>query len=702
MQLVPIRVLMVEDEEDDAELLLRVLRKGGFEPVLCRVETAESFIAELSQQTWDIIIADYVLPQFSGLAALRIIKQRRLDIPFIIVSGTIGEELAVTAMRAGAQDYVMKNNLIRLVPAIKRELQEAQMRHEKYKSTRMLKFERKRAQVTLNAIGDGIITTNVEGKVDYLNPAAAQLTGWQQGEAEGRYLSEVLILLDEKTRFSIPDPAAVCLADSKEECLVMRGTLMKKTGTAESSVEVRVSPLRDEEGKHLGCVFALHDVSDLLRLARRMIYQATHDALTGLINRREFEACLAQAMSSARLTGRHHAMFYIDLDQFKVVNDTCGHSAGDDLLRQLAAQLHTAIGEKNTLARLGGDEFGVLLEDCSQSDAIKIAKELTAIVRNFRYAWEDRVFEVGVSIGLVPITPECGGVGDVLRAADSACYMAKDAGRNRIHVFQANDVELTRRHGEMQWVSKITSAVESNRFMLYRQAIVPLHYLGGVSRHYELLIRLRGGNNDVISPGQFIPAAERYNLMPAIDKWVVEEAFSFLSRFYQNKHPQEIANDSWSVNLSGATLGDEQFLDYIKAQLIEHKIPPSLICFEITETAAVASLSKAISFIRELKNMGCRFALDDFGSGLSSFSYLKNLPVDYLKIDGYFVRDLITDAMSREIVKSIDQIGRTLGLRTIAEFVETPAIFESLKQMGVDYAQGYGIETPQPLSALLS
>lgn len=431
----------------------------------------------------------------------------------------------------------------------------------------------------------------------------------------------------------------------------------------------------------------------------RLSYQASHDALTGLPNRREFELRMERALLSAREQNLAHTLCYLDLDQFKVVNDTCGHVAGDELLRQIAALLQSRLRDRDTLARLGGDEFGVLLQNCSLEQAQPIAELLQTLVKEYRFAWQDKSFTIGVSIGLVPISAESENLSNLLRYADTACYAAKDRGRNRVHVYKAEDAELVKRQGEMQWVTRIARALEENRLRLYAQPILSLNPHTAVDHHYEILLRMLDDDGELVLPMAFIPAAERYNLMTSIDRWVIGAAFSAFHQLFP--HATE-GQSLCTINLSGQSLCDEKFLALIERQFVLNKVPYDAVCFEITETAAITNLTEAIHFIHTLKAKGCKFSLDDFGSGLSSFTYLKNLPVDFLKIDGAFVKDMESDPMDRAMVESINHIGHVMGLKTIAEFVESEAIHAHLKNIGVDYVQGNWLIEPQPLSSLIS
>lgn len=440
----------------------------------------------------------------------------------------------------------------------------------------------------------------------------------------------------------------------------------------------------------LSVLVTCEDISETRLLSEQLEHQAKHDYLTGLINRTEFERRLRRIINSES-AGEEHALCYLDLDQFKVINDTCGHIAGDELIRQISDMLSNIVRKRDTLARLGGDEFAILMEHCTLTQATRVAKDLLKAVESFRFLWEGKRFSLGVSIGVVPIDVGQGSVNDILSVADAACYAAKDAGRNRMHVYQSDDDEFSRRRGEMQWVARINNALEGNCFCLAAQEI---SYIGKDVRHrgkhYELLVRMRGDNGEIIPPGAFLPAAERYNLSVKIDRWVVTTIFRWLT-----DNPAELdALELCSINLSGHTLGDNAFLKMLLHQFQSGSIPPGKICFEITETAAVANLRVAVQFIHELKSIGCLFSLDDFGTGLSSFNYLKNLPVDFLKIDGSFVREVLKDPIDLTMVRSINDLGKVMGKKTIAEFVENTEILAILKELGIDYAQGYAIGMP--------
>ena len=551
--------------------------------------------------------------------------------------------------------------------------------------------EKEQAEVTLRGIGDAVITTNAHGEVSFLNPIAEQLTGWTTREARGRPLGEVYHLVDETTREPIDHPIVTGLIDGRTMATEPNILLINRHHQ-EFAVEDSASPIHNNAGQVVGSVLVFRDVSQARLLAQQLSWQATHDALTGLANRRQFEYLLEQMLETAKAQGKHHAVLYVDLDQFKVVNDTCGHVAGDELLKQLALILQEEIRESDTLARLGGDEFGVLLEGCPPSRAETIANQIRERVRDFRFVWEDKTFKVGTSIGMVAVTAESQSLASVLSAADAACYIAKDKGRNRVWVHQAGDQEIVRHHGEMELVSRITAAFEDDRFCVYKQQIRATNGRGGIDRYYEVLLRMISEDGELLSPMAFIPAAERYGVMPNIDRWVVRRVFEWLSE------PANAGSvDRLSINLSGQSLSDDHFLDFVVDCFRQGRADPAKVCFEITETAAIANWVKALKLVKDLRAMGCEFALDDFGSGMSSFSYLKNLPVDYIKIDGSFVRDMNHDRLDRAMVESIHQIGHVMGVKTIAEYVETDAILEAVEALGVDFAQGDAVHKPEPL-----
>ncbi len=451
------------------------------------------------------------------------------------------------------------------------------------------------------------------------------------------------------------------------------------------------------DGERVQCN-ALMDVTEAHELSNQLSYQATYDDLTGLVNRREFEDRLQEVIELAQERRSENVLCYLDLDQFKVINDTCGHMAGDELLRQLAQELYRCVRRDDTLARLGGDEFAILLENCSLENAERAANNVRQAVQNFRFMWNENMFTIGVSIGLTLISQDGESISEVLRRADAACYAAKEAGRNRLHVFRMDDKELAQRHQEMSWVSRVNAALEDNRLELWHQEIAEISReespQGSTAEdHFEVLLRMRDTDGTLIMPGTFLPAVERYTLAAKIDRWVLKAVFRWLAENPLSRDRIGIC----AVNLSGQTLGDLSFHNEVIALLESSHVRADRICFEITETSAIANLSNATLFMQRLKQHGCTFALDDFGSGLSSFAYLKSLPVDFVKIDGLFVKDILSDPVDRAMVKAIIEMAHAMGKLAIAEFVENDAILQELIDLGVDYVQGYGIGRPAPL-----
>ncbi|KFI22303.1 EAL domain-containing protein [Nitrosococcus oceani] len=553
--------------------------------------------------------------------------------------------------------------------------------------------EKERLQITLHSIGDGVITTNAEGIVEYLNPVAEKLTGWSCDKARGLPLATVFRVIDEQTREPIADPIAQCLKEGGTIEIANHSVVISRNGQ-EYAIQDSAAPISSRTGEVLGVVLVFSDVTEARHMTRQITHQATHDSLTGLVNRREFEHRLERVLATLKAESAEYALCYFDLDRFKVINDTCGHVAGDELLRQVSEVLRGQIRKRDTLARLGGDEFGVLLEHCSLKQAQRVATAIHKAIEDFQFTWEGKSFRIGVSIGLVPITKASMGIAVVLKAADTACYAAKNKGRNRIHVYHETDKELASHRGEVQWMTRIHRALKENYFQVYFQPIIPLA-TEKEEKCYEVFLRLEDGAGGVVLPGAFLPTAERYNLAVKIDRWMIANTFTWLA---QNPEPLRTC----FINLSGHSLRNKTFLAFIIEQLEKTPIPSIQICFEITEAAATANLSCTIRFIKSLKSHGCKFSLDDFGSSLSSFAYLKNLPVDFLKIDGLFVKDILDDPIDLAIVRSINEIGQIMKKQTIAEWVEKEEVLEKLREIGVNYAQGYWINPPQPLTEMKS
>ena len=538
------------------------------------------------------------------------------------------------------------------------------------------------------------VITDPNGQIEYVNPAFTNNTGYSKSEVEHHNISEFRDLDQQDDQSEEIRRAAIEKGEWKGEL-----RHRKKDGTTYWD-RLIVSVVRDHLGQVCNFIYIQEDVTRELELSEQLNHQATHDALTGLINRIEFEHRMSKLIISTQKDHSEHVLCFFDLDQFKVVNDSCGHAAGDELLRQIVRVVESKTRKMDILARIGGDEFAVLMCQCTLEQATRVAESLQRAIQEFQFAWGDQVFRLGVSIGLVPITDDDQSYSEVFNRADAACYMAKDLGRNRIHVYHSSDDDLVRRHGEMQWVGRIHKALNDDRFILFAQPIEPLGISkkkGPYAMHYELLVRMLDEDGKLIPPGAFLPAAERYQLMPQLDAWVIRKAFQYMvesPNFLQSIH-------SVSINLSGQTLATQEILDLVVTQIQSTGVSAEKVCFEITETAAISNLNKAKEFIAAIRELGCKFSLDDFGSGLSSFAYLKNLRVDFLKIDGMFVRNIVTDSIDHAMVKSINEIGQVMGMQTIAEFVENDEIKGMLREIGIDYAQGYGIGHPEPMDLIV-
>jgi len=557
--------------------------------------------------------------------------------------------------------------------------------------------QKPRAMATLDAMGESVITVNANGRIDYMNHAAEALLGQPADHVLGKTFAEVASLVDENDRRPLGDPVQKALT-SDRAAAARRAVLLPVNGTAERFVEISITPLKVDK-EIAGLVLVLHDTSELRGLTRQMTYQASHDALTGLVNRREFERRLQEAMDSAQTSDIGHALCYLDLDHFKVVNDTCGHTAGDNMLREIASLIKDTVRDSDTVGRIGGDEFALLLVGCPLEKARQIADNVVRSVNEFRFVWKDKIFNVGVSIGLVEIGRDSGTIEDIMNSADSACYVAKKQGGLHVHVYSAREEASARHSGEIHSLLKLQRALRDNKFELYFQPIVHAR-AGGVSGPaLEVFVRLTSENGlPAAPPAEFIRAAERYRLMPHVDRWVVQAVFAALGRGGLKLPPGR----SVAINLAGQTLGDAEFLEFVVECFDHTGASPADICFEVTESSVVANMDHAQRFIAVLHGMGCEFALDNFGSGLSSFSTLKTLPMDYLKIDGSFIKNLAGDTVNQAMVAAMIDLSRSLNFRVVAEQVEDQWALDTVTGMGIDFVQGFIVGRPQPLSMIPS
>jgi diguanylate cyclase (GGDEF)-like protein/PAS domain S-box-containing protein len=634
------------------------------------------YIFPVANQQWSIVFSPTTgfISLYSSWAVWLVI------IGGLLIAGMSGIGLLMLTGRA----FQTEDKIILRTEELNNEIKERKLAVETLRESN----ERFRAAYEEASIGMGMVS--LKHNIIEANPALCKMLG---------YSKEQLIGVDFKD-ITHPDDVEVSVTHHRN---LVAGIIanyhfekryIHKQGH-ELWVLLSVSLVRDKDATPLYAIAQMQDITERKQVEKKLSYQATHDVLTGLVNRREFESRAERILDTIRQDNVEHALCFMDLDQFKVVNDTCGHMAGDEMLRQITSVLQNVVRKRDTLARLGGDEFGVLMEHCSLDDAHRVAISLQKAIQEYQFSWEEQTFKAGVSIGLVPISATTSNLTQLLKDADAACYMAKELGRNRIHVYHHEDVDLVKRSGEMQWVARLNQALEEDRFCLYAQAIVPLD--ASTEKHYEFLIRMIDEKGEIIPPGAFLPAAERYNLISKIDRWVVQNALTLLAN-----NPDFLKHINFcAINLSGQSLTNPDILEFIIEKFNTSEVDGEKICFEITETAAISNLNSAMTFISTLKDLGCRFALDDFGSGLSSFAYLKNLPVDYLKIDGMFVKDIVDDPIDHAMVKSINEIGQVMGMKTIAEFVENDEIKGMLREIGVNFAQGYGIDKPQAFHELI-
>jgi diguanylate cyclase (GGDEF)-like protein/PAS domain S-box-containing protein len=676
--------------------VLRTLVTTVHEPLLVHRELIEAanpaFCQLLGLPPEEVVgrsLADLVAPEYARLVASNL--QRRLsgepapeltEIELADVHGQVTRlELRGTSLEVAGQRLTVYS-AIDMLPAA------AAAEPDATADT----APRTRAQLAVESMAEGLVTTDAQGRIDSMNRAATTLLGVQVDEAQGRLLTDLVSFVDEHDRRPLPDPIRQCIASGVPVGLGRRALLLSRGG-AEHHIELSAAPMRGSGGELTGVAAVLHDVSELRGLTRQMSYQASHDALTGLVNRREFERRLGEALEASRAGRQSHVVCYLDLDRFKVVNDSCGHLAGDNMLREVAALLKDAVRDSDTVGRLGGDEFGILLIGCPLEKARQIAEDLCRSVNEYRFVWKDQIFSIGVSVGLVEIGCESGELEDVMSAADSACYVAKRRDGSHVHVYSAHDEAVARHSGEIQWLQRLQSALRDQRFELYLQPIFAVREGGAAGPALEALLRMRDESGARIEPAEFMRAAERYRLMGLVDRWVVQTAFTALASGAIRLSP----GSSLALNLSGQTLGDPAFLEFVVETLDHTGVPPSQICFEVTETAVNANLDMARRFIGVLHGMGCQFALDDFGNDLGAFANLKSLQMDYIKIDGSYMRGLSHDAVNQALVAAIVRLARTLKFRLVAEQVEDAATLETARGMGIDFAQGYVLGYPEPL-----
>ena len=661
------------------------------EKILLPNESAASLVGLEPAQLVGREIADLVKPAYRALFKKTVAKRlagesapRRIEIQ--LINGN------QTGLWVEAQSSNIEYHGQRAILTVARDVS-----HRKSLEISLSRSKRQ-AQYTLESISEGVITTDNDGRIDYMNLSAETLLGTNRDDAAGHRVGELFTLVDDADRRPLGDPVERCLAMRRRVNMGRRAVMVSIDGEIEHSVEITASPVRGPGDSISGTVVVFHDVSELRGLTRKMSYQATHDPLTGLVNRREFERQLDEAMDSAHAEEAVHMLFYMDLDRFKAVNDTCGHLAGDNMLREVAALIKNEVRDSDYVGRLGGDEFGSLLIGCPIEKARQIATDICNAVANYRFVWKDKIFDIGVSIGLVEISHASGTLQDVMSAADSACYMAKQQGRGQVHIYSARDEAVARERGDIQWLRQLQTALHEDGFQLAVQPIIAMSGKADSGPSVEVLIRLADGRGQSTDSAEFLRPAERYQMMPQIDRWVVNTTLGAIA----SGQIKLSARRSCAINLSSQTLGDEAFLGFVVDSLDRTGVAPSAICFEVTEAAILSNVQHAQRFIEVLHGIGSEFSLDDFGSGLGSFSSLKHLPIDYLKIDGTYTRNLQTDLVNQEMVAAMIKLARTMQFRIVAEQVEHQEDFDWLRDSGVDFVQGYFIEAPSMLGTASS
>lgn len=679
-------VLLIDPNPADHLLITEELAEIRGQPFSLEiVTTLAQGLERLKARGIAVVLLDLTLPDSIGLTTFLRLQPKANDVPIVVLVGKADEELATEALERGALDYLIKQQVVS-------NLLEKTLRYaaERTHTLLALKASEARYRELYENVVAGVFQSTPDGKFMSANPALVRLLGYENED-------ELLGLDIGRDLYMYPEDRGNWVTSIQQAGEIRNAELVLKRKDGRKIVVLENSrAVRNEQGHVLYYEGTLTDITEAHELSQQLSFEASHDALTGLINRREFELRLQRALESALGTQALHALCYLDLDNFKVINDTCGHIAGDELLRQLAAILQKKIRTNDALARLGGDEFGVLLHDCPLENASEVAADLLRVIEQFQFVWGTSAFFVGASIGVVLIDGHQRRVTQVLSAADAACYAAKDQGRNRVHVYREDDSVVARRHGEMQWVTRVKRALTENRFFLEAQPIIPIDPALG-HKHYEILVRLYDDSGRRVPPGAFMPAVDRYNLATRLDRWVISAAFAWLGR----RRESLAGIDRFFINLSGDSLGDRELVEFILLGLKKTQIPAERIGFEVTESAAINNLTRANQIIGELHRAGIVFGLDDFGIGMSSFAYLRALAVDYLKIDGMFVANLATDAVDREMVSSINRIGHVMGKMTVAECVEQTVVLEKLKSIGVDYAQGFAIGMPVPIDEIL-
>lgn len=676
-------ILVITDNRKVKDLVVGALASATVQDYRAEmVGTLDEALAGLPEQSPAVILLDLNLPDSQGLSTYLMLQSWSDEIPIITIVGTQEEDLGEKSIAKGAIEYINWQTATQ-------ELVIKCLRYttERTHTLKQLKASEAKYRELFESVVAGVFQTSPEGRFISVNPALVRMLGYDSEE-------ELLVLDITRDVYMYPEDRANWRKAIDEDGRIQNAELvLKKKDGCKLVVLENSSAVTDEDGRLIYFEGTLTDITESHEQSAQLSYEASHDPLTGVYNRREFERRLQGLLDNIHVLPGPHAICYMDLDRFKEINDNCGHIAGDELLRQIAVQLQARVRHGDILSRLGGDEFALILHDCGDQDAIRVAEGLRAVVADFRFSWSGQTHSVGASIGIVPISEDRRRLSEVMGAADAACYRAKDSGRNQVHLYVEDDASALRRLGELGWVAKVKQALQDNRFRLAAQPIKPLDEGNDSYYHYELLVRMLDEDGREIPPGAFFPAVERYNLSTRMDRWIIIKALAWMS-----ENLAALNNDSkFFINLSGDAIADSAFADTLSRQIIESNIPGDRLCFDITENVAVENLSGANKFMEKIKKHGCEFAMDDFGSGISSFAYLKNLIVDYVRIDGVFVRSMGTNDIDWQMVKSINEIAHAMGKKTIAEHVESEKVIRKLRKLGVDFAQGYAISRPLPI-----
>ncbi len=682
------RVLIVEDEKIISLDLTRTLKNLGFE-VVSVVSNGPDALESATENRPDIILMDIMLAgEMDGIEAARRIKTD-LDIPVVFITAYADEATLERAKEAEPFGYIIK-------PFKERELYSTiNIALYKSKIDKQISRQERLFGAILDSMDEALIAADTQGRVQFLNPAAETLTGWPEVEAYAQPVDAVLELLDAHTEAPTSLPLNGTSLTTPRSTLRFEDLVLNNRHGGRLHITGTITPVQYASGEPETYLIAFKDITAVRRMSATLAYQASHDALTGLLNRRELIDQLAELVQTPSQDRPEHSFISVDIDQFKIINDVCGHVAGDELIRQCAQELRDYVHElpdadQHLVGRPGGDEFAVTLYRHRLQDALAHAEQVREFF-NRRFIWHEHVFQVSASIAVVPILPEISDTYTVIAAADDARYLAKEEGGNRVKVYENKSATFVQRRGEMHWISRLNTAIEENQFVLHGQRILPARE--GIPEKLEILIRLRDNEDKLHCPGDFIPAAEKYHLMPQVDRWVIRESFAYAA----GRSPGEPSSRPLCINISAGSIADKTFVDFLLSELSRLEVDPRLITLEITETTAIENRSSAIGVIEALREAGVAFALDDFGNGFSSFAYLKDLPFDYLKIDGSFVKDVDTNPVHYALVDGVNRIGHTMGMLTIAEFVHSDSVRRTLIDIGVDYLQGYELAMPAPL-----